>query len=252
MAPRSPLVKSLMRKAWKVHWSPTPAAEAPSQEMAKKIKRELGRGKTDGNVPLTIGTAQKRLAQLKAWELVVEPRYKAEQQQAIAKAEKMLRAMWRERLREMKQEKSSEQDPVLEAIRDRPATAWLESQVSDYLARRGEERASKFDPVCVKITHYRRVGRRGRYAFKCYLRSHRSGRSSQAAFWVRFLDVQALPTAKALLTKYGWHMTDHLDEYSQGESAWRSDWNSADETILERKRLRGSEHVIVKKRARCV
>ena len=251
MAPRSPLVKSLMRKAWKVHWSPIPAAKAPSQEVAKKIKRELANWKTDKNVPLVCSTAQKRLAQLKAWELVVEPRYKAEQQQAIAKAEEMLRAMWCERLREKRQEASSDQDPVLEAIRDRPATAWLESQVADYLARRDGERASEFDPVCEKITHYRRIGRRGRFTLKCYLRSHRSSkRAPQAAFWVKYLDVQALPTAKALLTKYGWRLWDYMDEYSQGESAWNTDFNSADDTIRERKRLRGSEHAIVKKRAR--
>ena len=250
MSPRSPLVKSLMRKAWKAHWSPAPAAEAPSQEMAKKIKRELARGKTDKNVPLVCSTAQKRLAQLKAWELVVEPRYKAEQQQAIAKAEKMLRAMWRQHIREQEKEGSTERDPALEAIRDKPATAWLESQVKDYLGRRDDERTAKFDPVCEKITHYKRLGRRGRYAFKCYLRSHRGRRSPQAAFWVKFLDVQALPTAKALLETYGWRMSDHWDEYSQGESAWNSDWNSADETISERKRLRGSEHPIVRKRAR--
>ena len=250
MAPCLPLVKNLKQKAWKTLWSPPAAKEAPSAPLAQKIKRELARGKTDGNVPLTCGTAQKRLAQLKAWELVVEPRYKAEQQLAIVKAERMLRAMWRTKIREKRQEASSDQDPVLEAIRDRPATAWLESQVEDYLGRRGEERASKFDPVCEKITHYRRLGRRGRYAFKCYLRSHRSARSPQAAFWVKFLDVQALPTAKALLEKYGWRMADHWNEYSQGESAWNTDWNSADATISERKRLRGSEHAIVKKRAR--
>jgi len=252
MAPCSPLVKSMRRAAWNAHWSPPAAAEAPSASLAQEIKRELANGKTDGNVPLTCSTAQRRLAQLKAWELVVEPRYKAEQQQAIANAEKMLRAMWREKIREMKQEESSEQDPVLQAIRCKPATEWLESQVEEYLARRGDERASKFDPVCEKITHYRRVGQRGRFTFKCYLRSHRSTRSPQAAFWVKFLNVQALPTAKALLEKYGWQMADHMDEYSQGASAWKSDWNSADETILERKRLRGSEHAIVKKRARCV
>ena len=67
---------------------------------------------------------------------------------------------------------------------------------------------------------------------------------------MKFLDLQALPTAKALLQKYGWVMGDYMFEHSQGETAWSEDYNSADPTIGERKRLRGSEHPIVKKRVR--
>ena len=102
----------------------------------------------------------------------------------------------------------------------------------------------------MKITHYKRVGRKARYSFKCYLRSHKGRRSPQAAFWVRYLDVRALPSAEQLLKRSGWVMSQHFGEYSQGETAWDTDVPSWDETIQERRFLRGSEHRLVKQRAK--
>jgi len=255
-----------MRKAWRAHWSPPAAAEAPGAMMVAKIKRELLAGRTDKNVPLTAITARQRVSQLKAYAHVVEPRYRPPLLRAVAQGEKLVRALLRDSIQRWEEEQAEQQekpqeqlpapgaDPVFEAIRDQPATSWTEAQVAERLSRRtseGDVRPARFDPVCELITHYKRVGRRARYAFKCYLRSHKgTRRSPQAAFWVPYLDVRALTSAEKLLSRSGWVMSQHSGEHSQGETAWDTDVPSWDETIQERRRLRGSEHRLVKQRAK--
>ena len=263
---RSPLVRSMMRKAWRAQWSPPAAPEAPDVKMACKIKAELRAGKTVKNVPLTASTARERVSLLKAYSHVVAPRFRPEQLRAVAQGEKLVRALLRDGIQRWEEEQAEQQakpeeqlpapgaDPVFEAIRDQPATSWTEAQVSEWLGRRtsmGDVRPARFDPVCELITHYKRVGRKARYAFKCYLRSHKgTRRSPQAAFWVPYLDVRARPSAEQLLSRSGWVMSQHFNEYSQGETAWERHPPSWDEGIQERRLLRGSEHRLVKQRAK--
>jgi hypothetical protein len=57
----------------------------------------------------------------------------------------------------------------------------------------------RFDPVCERITHYKRVGRLARYLFRCQLRSQGSGflTSLQSAKdkkkWLAFVRLLASP-----------------------------------------------------------
>ena len=147
-------------------------------------------------------------------------------------------------------------DALFRAIRDKSATDWLESQVSNWLSRRGDARVSRIEPVCVRITHYKRVGHKARYAFKTYLRSHKSRRSPVACFWITYLDLLNLPSAKELLAKTGWHMGAYYDEYSDGETPWGSDYPSScmeahlppERRVRARRARRGSELPLVRKR----
>ncbi len=235
-------------------WHPPAAKVAPTKPMAQRLRRELSTGRSECGVLLSTHGYRTKIGQLKAYRDSIPERYRAEQQKHLDQAELayglLLRASFRP-------EADVAGDPVHLAIRDRPATDWLEAQVSDWLARRDPaERDRSFDPVCEKITHYRRLGKHARYTFKCYLRSHKSARSPTACFWVKYLDLDNLPSARGLLAKYGWRMCDHFREYSEGESAWSDNMPSScneahlppERRMRARKGCRGSEHPLVKKR----
>ena len=196
------------------------------------------------------------LPQLKAYHDAAAERYKADLKAQIIAAERtyrtlLLAAFHQEADAEM--EAMATSDPVFRAIRDKPATDWFESQESNWLSRRGDARVSRIEPVCVRITHYKRVGPKARYAFKTFLRSHKGRRSPATCFWITYLDLLNLPSAKELLNKTGWHMGAYFDEHNDGETPWGSDYPSFEEGPPERRvrarRARsGSEHPLVMKR----
>ena len=209
---------------------------------------------------------QKRISQLKAG------RPSNASQEAIREAEKTIRSVFRQKHLEMKRDKEQggppeEADPVLKAIRDEPATKWTVDQVDNWLARRSHnmdgsaptyKRLNQFDPVCTKITLYKRVGRKASIAFRCYLRSHKNDGSRAIPFWVKYLDMLRVPGAEALLQDLGWRMCDHYNQYSDGETPWESDgpssaaeWDRAPERRHSARRARrGAEHRIISRRSR--
>lgn len=248
-----PLVKSLMRENRRNLLHPRAAQSIPSGSEAQKLRRELDCGRSDGGVLLSAQGYHTRIAKLKAYGNSVAARYRKATQDCVDAAEAKYKKVLREELA------GASGDPVLKAIRDKPATSWLQVQVADWLARRdGDDRISKFDPVCEQITHYKRTGKYARFAFKCYLRSHKRRRSPVACFWVNYLDVVNLPSANALLKKYGWIMADYLKEFSDGETPWDdkngtpsscNEWDLPPERRYKaRKARRGSEHRLVKRR----
>ncbi len=226
--------------------------------MAQKIRRELSTGRSDCGVLLSVHGYRTKIGQLKAYRDSILERYRPEQQKLIDQAEldygHLLRAAFKPELVE-----DVTSDPVYLAIRDRPATDWLEAQVSSWLARRDPaERNRSVDPVCDKITHYKRAGKHARYTFKCYLRSHKSARSPTACFWVKYLDLDNLPSAARLLENHGWRMCDYFRDYSEGESAWSEDMPSScnevhlplERRMRARKGRRGSDRLVKKRMKR--
>lgn len=230
---------------------PPAALVVPSMPDKGKVSRELAAGRSDSQMALSLDGYRTRIGKLKAYANSIAHRYRASVHKEIQSAEKkylqLLRETWR----------GEERDPVLDAIKNKPATSWLHSQLVDYLNRDEEEgRQVELDPICEKITHYKRVGKRGLYAFKCYLRSHRGRRAPQACFWLKYLELVKLPSAQNLLNKYGWNMKDYWHQYSEGESVWddHSPSSSAEWHLPPEKRFRarkarsGLEKVLIKRR----
>lgn len=140
-------------------------------------------------------------------------------------------------------------DRALSAILWRPAVAWEDEEVREYLSRRAPERVERLDPRCKGITHYRRCGRHALYEFLCLL-SSREAPEQVAPFWVSYVNLCALPEARAHLDAKGWFMRDYFKVYSDGEEVWDSGGDSCDEQLAERRRTRGRPHELVKVRQR--
>ena len=123
----------------------------------------------------------------------------------------------------------------------KPAASWDEAELQKHMVRR-EGRVVELEPVCVDITHYRRVGRGAKYEFLCELRSAVIADDKPMAVWIKYLDLVQVPTGHAKLIELNWRMCAMNADFSDDEDVWNSDFDSCDEALMERRQRRGSVH----------
>jgi hypothetical protein len=121
----------------------------------------------------------------------------------------------------------------LSEVFDHPAPEWPEELVADYL--RCENRTPEKEPTLEAITHVRRCGKKARYEFKCMLRGPKG---ASTPFWISYCALLRNGQWAAMLASCSWRMSDHLNDYTSGESAYADSLSSQEDGTYRRRRKR--------------
>ncbi len=113
-----------------------------------------------------------------------------------------------------------------------PASEWPEDLVAEYL--RCSNRNVDSEPTLERITHLRRFGKKACYEFKCMLRAQKG---PAAPFWIQYTDLIRNKEWGKTLDNH-WHMYEHVDEYTSGESAYADSLSSQEDGTFRRRAVR--------------
>ena len=140
------MASTFLERSRRSLWCPRAADKVPTKSSAQKLRRELAEGRSVSGVLLSLEGYRTRLPQLKAYHDAAAERYKADLKAQIVAAERAFKTLLRATFRQdadAEMEAMATSDPVFRAIRNKPATDWLESRVSNWLSRRGDARVSR-------------------------------------------------------------------------------------------------------------
>ncbi len=223
-----------------------------TKQTAQRAKAELEDGVSYKGMALTLGARQQRISSLVRYKDSIPSRYRAGWETFLVEAGNAWRRLVVTKFRARRAATAKAKravrrstllpSPILAAPPGLPQH-WTEEAVGEHFARLRRLKAEKgpHEPGVrvTNITHFRRVGRHGRFEFWCSLRAIQQRRDQKATpFWVAFLDVQAMPSGKAWLAAHGWRMVDYWDWYPKGgcDFAELEDPNSCDENGNRRDR----------------
>jgi len=115
-----------------------------------------------------------------------------------------------------------------------PASEWPQDLFAEYL--QCSNRSTETEPALEAITHIRRFGKKARYEYKCLLRGAQN--SPAASFWIEYMDLTKNVEWRKTLDSYRWRMSDHIDDYTSGESAYSASVKSQEDGTVRRRTKR--------------
>ena len=199
-----------------------PDMKANTKVQANHLKNELIRGETRmGKKRLPPGGRLARMKALADYKNGLPVRFQPAWNDLLAQFE----SDWRDLVVQERQKQPAQQIaqvetkiPALPLPAGLPQT-WNQSTVQAYFHQlRGirTERAIRPDMRCVKVTHFRREGNGALFAFRCFLLPEKKQAGQIATpFWLMYLDLMTMPSARQRLDTMGWHMYNHYNWYPE-------------------------------------